>query len=234
MNKDLQLATLCCFNLFLSCHFIKVCIGVWHWNNICFVYHYGVFLSRYLQYFHWYYNQEKTYQDRHKSPQTMKKLFSMICQANPLSFPKNGPRYWPFVRGIHRSPMSSPHKGQWRRALMFCLICAWIHLLSKHSWGWWFETQPRPFVTVMKWQGGSKPSSKCTGLCTFYMFFLEFTAPQSVTILLFKCVSNSTSVFVCFWYEHHYSFCVLGVAVQMKTTQLKQLSPHQLLQELCS
>ena len=21
----------------------------------------------------------------------------------------------------------SPHKGQWRRALMFCLICAWIH-----------------------------------------------------------------------------------------------------------
>ena len=36
------------------------------------------------------------------------------------------PRYWPFVRGIHRSPVSSPHKGQWRRALMVSLICAWI------------------------------------------------------------------------------------------------------------
>ena len=23
-------------------------------------------------------------------------------------------RYWPFVRGIHRSPVNSPHKGQWR------------------------------------------------------------------------------------------------------------------------
>ena len=35
-------------------------------------------------------------------------------------------RYWPFVRGIHRSPVNSPHKGQWRGALMFSLICAWI------------------------------------------------------------------------------------------------------------
>ena len=39
---------------------------------------------------------------------------------------KHLPRYWPFVRGIHRSPVNSPHKGQWRRALMFSLICAWI------------------------------------------------------------------------------------------------------------
>ena len=23
-------------------------------------------------------------------------------------------RYWPFVRGIHRSPVNSPYKGQWR------------------------------------------------------------------------------------------------------------------------
>ena len=29
------------------------------------------------------------------------------------------PRYWPFVRGIYRSPVNSPHKGQWRGALMF-------------------------------------------------------------------------------------------------------------------
>ena len=36
-------------------------------------------------------------------------------------------RYWPFVRGIHRSPMNSPHKGQWRRALMFSLNYAWTN-----------------------------------------------------------------------------------------------------------
>ena len=37
------------------------------------------------------------------------------------------PRYWPFVRGIHQSPVNSPHKGQWHRALMFSLICAWMN-----------------------------------------------------------------------------------------------------------
>ena len=40
---------------------------------------------------------------------------------------KHFPRYWPFARGIHRSPVNSPHKGQWRGALMFSLICVWIN-----------------------------------------------------------------------------------------------------------
>ena len=40
---------------------------------------------------------------------------------------KHFPRYWPFVRGIHRSPVNSPHKGQWRGALMFSLMCARIN-----------------------------------------------------------------------------------------------------------
>ena len=40
---------------------------------------------------------------------------------------KHFPRYWPFVRGIHRSPVNSPHKGQWRGALMFSLICTRVN-----------------------------------------------------------------------------------------------------------
>ena len=48
------------------------------------------------------------------------------------------PRYWPFVRGIHRSSVNSPDKGQWRGALMFSFICVWIN--DWLSWGWWFET----------------------------------------------------------------------------------------------
>ena len=36
-------------------------------------------------------------------------------------------RFWSFVRGIHRSPVNSPHTGQWRGALMFSLICGWIN-----------------------------------------------------------------------------------------------------------
>ena len=40
---------------------------------------------------------------------------------------KHFPRHWPFVRGIHRSPVDSPHKGQWRGAFMLSLICAWTN-----------------------------------------------------------------------------------------------------------
>ena len=40
---------------------------------------------------------------------------------------KHFPCYWPFVRGIHRSPVNSPHKGQRRGARMLSLICAWAN-----------------------------------------------------------------------------------------------------------
>ena len=40
---------------------------------------------------------------------------------------KHFPRYWPYVRGIHRSTVNSPHKDQWRGALMLPSICAWIN-----------------------------------------------------------------------------------------------------------
>ena len=40
---------------------------------------------------------------------------------------KQFPRYWPFMLGFHRSPVNSPHKGRWRGALMFPLICVWIN-----------------------------------------------------------------------------------------------------------
>ena len=45
---------------------------------------------------------------------------------------KHFPRYWPFVRGIHRSPINSPHKGQWQGALIFSLICAWTNGWVSH------------------------------------------------------------------------------------------------------
>ena len=40
---------------------------------------------------------------------------------------KHFARYWLVVRGIHRSPVNSLHKGQRRGALMFSLICVWIN-----------------------------------------------------------------------------------------------------------
>ena len=40
---------------------------------------------------------------------------------------KHFPRYCPFVRGIHRPPVDSSHKGKWRGALVFSLDIAWIN-----------------------------------------------------------------------------------------------------------
>ena len=53
-------------------------------------------------------------------------LYSLLVHDDVIKW-KHFPRYWPFVRGIHRSPVNSPHKGQRRGALMFILICARIN-----------------------------------------------------------------------------------------------------------
>ena len=37
------------------------------------------------------------------------------------------PRYWPFVRGNHRTPVNFPAQSQWRGALVLSLICARIN-----------------------------------------------------------------------------------------------------------
>ena len=48
-------------------------------------------------------------------------------QDDDVTKRKHFPRYWPFLRGIHWSPVNSPHKGQWRGALMLSFICARIN-----------------------------------------------------------------------------------------------------------
>ena len=53
---------------------------------------------------------------------------------------KHFPRYWPFVRGIHRWPVDSSHKSQWRGALVFFFDLR----LNKQQWRRrWFETPSR-------------------------------------------------------------------------------------------
>ena len=53
--------------------------------------------------------------------------FNVLCCHDDAIKWKHFQRYWLFVRGICRSPVHSPHKGQWRGALMFSLTCAWIN-----------------------------------------------------------------------------------------------------------
>ena len=54
---------------------------------------------------------------------------------------KHFPRYWPFVRGIHRSPLNSPYKAC--DAELWCFLWS-ASELGKQSWGLWFETLLRP------------------------------------------------------------------------------------------
>ena len=67
---------------------------------------------------------------------------------------KHFPLYWPFVRVIHRSPVNAP-RDRWvprSDAMFYCFL--WSapdeRLLSKQSWGWWFETPSHHYdITVM-------------------------------------------------------------------------------------
>ena len=63
---------------------------------------------------------------------------------------KHFPRYWHFVWGIHRSPVNSPNKGQWRRALMFSLIWAWVNgWVNNHAAGDFRRHRVHYDITVM-------------------------------------------------------------------------------------
>ena len=53
-------------------------------------------------------------------------LLINYCHDDAIKW-KHFPRYLPFVRGIYRSPVNSPHKGQWRGALMFSFNWAWTN-----------------------------------------------------------------------------------------------------------
>ena len=65
---------------------------------------------------------------------------------------KHFPSYWPFVRRIHRSPVNSPHKGQWRGALMFSLICVWMNgLVNTREAGDLRRHRAHYDVIVMLW-----------------------------------------------------------------------------------
>ena len=66
---------------------------------------------------------------------------------------KHFAHYWSFVRGIHRSPVNSPHKGQRRGALMLPMICVWINgWVNNCKAGALRRHRAHYDVTVMHWR----------------------------------------------------------------------------------
>ena len=70
-------------------------------------------------------NKENTQMYR-GSPVTWSGVFNPESHDDVIKW-KHFQHFWPFVWVIHRSSVKSPHKGQWCRALMFSLICAWTN-----------------------------------------------------------------------------------------------------------
>ena len=50
-----------------------------------------------------------------------------------------------------KSPMNSPHKGQWCRALMFSLICAWKYGLVKNRDTSDFRSHQSHYEVTVRW-----------------------------------------------------------------------------------
>ena len=70
---------------------------------------------------------------------------------------KHFPRYWPFVRGVDRSPVNSLNKNKCRGALVFSLIYSWTnswlnkqkdagdlrrHVMRNLQWLHWYDIGP--------------------------------------------------------------------------------------------
>ena len=78
----------------------------------------------FLEMKHWY--APSVVASYEKIPSLLKSLSDKKKHDDVIKW-KHFPRNWPFVLGILRSPVNSPHNGQRREALMFSLIWAWIN-----------------------------------------------------------------------------------------------------------
>ena len=123
---------------------------------------------------------------------------------------KHFPRYWLFVRGIHRSPVNSPHKGQWRGALMFSLICAktngWINNreagdLRRHRVHYdviVMETQKKVFCVLLQ-------TKFWMYLCIKVSYFdagvgISFLIIQVTISYICPCIDQATNLYLKQWW----------------------------------
>ena len=91
-------------------------------------------------------------------------------------------KYQPFCSGlipVHQSPVNSPHKGQWRGALVFSLICAWINgWVNNREAGDLRRNHAHYDVNVMENQW----SSWCQ-LCCYWRSSSQTLVPPVMTLL---------------------------------------------------
>ena len=105
---------------------------------------------------------------------------------------KHFPRYWPCVRGIHRLPVNTPHKGRWRGALKFSFMYAWTNgWVNNREAGDLIRHRPYYCISVM-W---GLPLSVSLGMgvreagCKIVdKFWLTLICMCSLRLTIYKCI----------------------------------------------
>ena len=100
--------------------------------------------------------------------------------------------------GIHRLPVNSPHKGQWRRVLILSLICAWINgLVNNPEAGYLWHHRAHYDVTVM-WK-------KAIGMCCHIIYRMGCYGCHSLYQIQVQCVIRSFEItfLESFSWAHH-------------------------------
>ena len=82
---------------------------------------------------------------------SMRSWWTVLEYYDDITKCKHFPYYWPFVRGLHRWQVNSPHKGQWCGVLMFPLISAWIK--NHEVGGLRCHRAHYDFILMYLWQG---------------------------------------------------------------------------------
>ena len=107
---------------------------------------------------------------------------------------KHCPRYWPFVRGIHRSAVNSPHKGQWRADLMLSLKGTWVNAwVNDREAGDLGRHHAHYDVIVMKYLSHNMPSLPFSSKCHYSDLIMGAIASQitSLTIVYSTIYSDA-------------------------------------------
>ena len=114
-------------------------------------------------------------------------------------------RYWPFERGIQRSPVNSPHKGQWRGALVSSFICAWRNVginnryagdLRRHR-AHYDVTIMSNFFRVCVWNSlhRTKPRDNGITTMTYYECYRnKHHMTSSTHFILYVCDKNNNKL----------------------------------------
>ena len=130
-------------------------------------------------------------------------------------------RYWHFVRGIHRSQVNSTHKGQWRGALMFFFICAWIKdWVNNHETGDLRHHRAHYEVIVMELKSYELPAGTFGLMYNPRTFFVECEFMVNLELVV-KCVIRRRCSQPVHILANHEKFEKIAVWLQQQGCHLK-------------